>query len=56
VLIALLHTIRHEPKIDLRHYGMSQSQLVDRGEEIATGNCAPEAMTAASMEASRLDP
>ncbi len=44
-LIALLHTIRHEPKIvDPRNYGMSESQLIARGEQIANSNWAPEAI------------
>ena len=44
-MITLLHKIRHEPAIvDPRHYGMSQSQLIRRGEEIAKSNWAPEAV------------
>ena len=44
-MIAILHTIRHEPKIvDPRHYGMSKSQLIARGEQIANSNWAPEAV------------
>jgi uncharacterized membrane protein YgcG len=43
-LIALLHTIGHEPKIvDRRDYGMIKSQLIVRGEQIANSNWAPEA-------------
>jgi uncharacterized membrane protein YgcG len=43
-LIALLHTIRHEPElVDTRNYGMSE-QLIARGEQIANSNWAPEAV------------
>ena len=44
-LIALLHTLRLEPTIvDPRHYGMSQSRLIWRGDEIAKSDWAPEAV------------
>ena len=44
-LIALLHTIRHEPKIvDPRNYGMSKSQLIERGAVIVYSSWAPEAV------------
>lgn len=44
-LIALMHTIRCEPKIvDPRLHGMSPSQLFGRAEEIAGSNWAPEAI------------
>ena len=41
-MIAILHTIRHKPKIvDPRNYGMSE-QLIARGKQIANSNWAPE--------------
>jgi Golgi phosphoprotein 3 (GPP34) len=44
-LIALLHTIRQEFRIvDPRGCGMSRSQLIWRGDEIAKSNWAPEAV------------
>jgi Golgi phosphoprotein 3 (GPP34) len=44
-LIALLHTIGHEPKIvDPRNYGMSKSQLIERGAVIVYSSWAPEAV------------
>ncbi len=54
-LIALLHTIRHEPKIIYPRYAMwsrvvdwpgltrAQRKLLARGDEIAKSNWAPEA-------------
>lgn len=55
-LIALLHTIKHEPKIIYPRYAMlsrtvdwigltrAHRRLIARGEEIAKSNWAPEAM------------
>jgi Golgi phosphoprotein 3 (GPP34) len=43
-LIALLHTIQHEPElVDTRNYGISE-QLIARGAQIANSNWAPEAI------------